>query len=46
MLWRLRARVDYRLEPLLVAKSKWDHDDGSPMLAAIRQEGRLIRRWR
>jgi len=46
MLWHLRARVDYRLEPLLVAKTKWDHDAGSPMLAAIRQEGRLIRRWR
>lgn len=46
MLWQLRARVDYRIEPLLVAKTKWDRDNGSPMLASIRQEGRLIRRWR
>jgi predicted nucleotidyltransferase len=42
-LWRLRARVDFRIEPLLVSKSRWDRDHGSPMLAAIRQEGRMIR---
>jgi predicted nucleotidyltransferase len=43
LLWRLRSRVDYRIEPLLVTKKRWDTDDGSPMLASIRQEGLLIR---
>jgi len=46
LLWRLRGRVDYRIEPLLVSKSRWLRDRGSPMLASIRQEGRIIRSHR
>ena len=42
LLWQLRARVDYRIEPLLVDRQRWKHDDGSPILATIRQEGYLI----
>jgi predicted nucleotidyltransferase len=42
LLWQLRALVDYRIEPLLVDRKRWKNDDGSPMLAAIRQEGYLI----
>jgi len=42
LLWQLRALVDFRIEPLLVGRERWKHDDGSPMLAAIRQEGLVI----
>jgi predicted nucleotidyltransferase len=42
LLWELRARVDYRIEPILVDANRWKHDDGSPLLASIRQEGYVI----
>jgi predicted nucleotidyltransferase len=42
LLWQLRALVDFRIEPLLVDQKRWEHDDGSPMLATIRKEGYVI----
>jgi len=42
LLWQLRVLVDYRIEPLLVGLQRWKHDEGSPMLATIRQEGCVI----
>ena len=42
LLWQLRARVDYRIEPLLIGKRRWKQDAGSPLLATIRQEGCII----
>ena len=42
LLWELRGRVDYRIEPILVDADRWRHDDGSPLLASIRQEGYVI----
>lgn len=42
LLWELRAIVDYRIEPILVDADRWKHDDGSPLLASIRQEGYVI----
>jgi predicted nucleotidyltransferase len=42
LLWRLRANVDYRIEPVLVGLAQWKRETGSPLLATIRKEGRLI----
>jgi predicted nucleotidyltransferase len=42
LLWQLRGLIDYRIEPLLVGLERWRRDDGSPILATIRQEGLLI----
>jgi uncharacterized protein len=42
LLWQLRGLVDFRIEPLLVDQKRWKLDDGSPMLAAIREEGYVI----
>lgn len=43
LLWKLRARIDWRIEPVLVSRRRWRSDHGSPLLATIRQEGYLIR---
>jgi len=42
LLWELRGLVDYRIEPLLVGMRRWEQDDGSPLLATIREEGCVI----
>jgi uncharacterized protein len=42
LLWKLRGAVDYRIEPLLVDRDRWMHDQASPLLAAIRREGQVI----
>ena len=42
LLWEVRAQVDYRIEPWLVGMHRWKEDMGSPLLAAIREEGCLI----
>src|SRR5437867_547300 len=43
LLWQLRGRVDWRIAPVLVGETRWKEDDGSPLLATIRREGRVIR---
>jgi predicted nucleotidyltransferase len=42
LLWGLRGLVDWRIEPLLVGMKRWKEDEGSPLLAIIRKEGRII----
>jgi len=42
LLWQLRAGIDYRIEPILVGRHRWKHDKGSPLLAIVREEGRII----
>ena len=42
LLWELRSGVDYRIEPILVGMHRWKRDMGSPLLAIVRAEGRVI----
>ena len=42
LLWRLRARIDSRVEPVAVGKKQWAEDQGTPLICIARQEGEPI----
>ncbi|HEY3250692.1 MAG TPA: nucleotidyltransferase domain-containing protein [Ignavibacteria bacterium] len=39
IVWRLTGEVDIRIEPYIVAKSKFETDDVSPLLQIVKKEG-------
>ncbi len=42
LLWRARANVDIRLEPLACGERQWLEDDGTPLIEIARQQGVMI----
>ena len=41
-LWRIAARVDSRIEPVPCGSKQWREDQGSPLLAVVREEGEAV----
>jgi predicted nucleotidyltransferase len=37
--WRYAAEIDYRIEPVSVSEKRFLTDDGSPLIAVVKQEG-------
>ena len=42
LLWRLAARVDSRIEPILCGSRQWLEDDSSAIIEIARQQGEVV----
>lgn len=43
LLWRLRRKTDWRIEPIAAGVHEFAEDSSSPILAAARHEGLVVR---
>ncbi len=43
LLWRLRRRTDWRIEPVAAGVHEFSQDSSSPILAAARRQGVVVR---
>jgi predicted nucleotidyltransferase len=37
--WTIAADIDYRIEPVSIASSRFQNDESSPLIATVKQEG-------
>jgi len=42
LLWRVAARTDSRIEPIMVGQRQFEEDDSSPIIEIARREGLVI----